>query len=251
MEQNPVNKEIESSYENIEDLCSSIEHLKGEYDEAIVILTGTTSPAYDGGRKTHFIARLRQIAAVIMFYESVREGRSPIIITSGGFRNEDSTEDFIDMTQIMKKELVGWYEIPEDKIIIEGFSFDTSTNAKNISKVLDTLGFIDNGEVKVVTNQFHLKRSIHFFKRYYEGEISATSAEEIIITHDRENEKYLLPGDDVKRPYREFVRRFTNSFLNKKLALTDFVLMTISKMPKGEEFLTELAEYLRISKENN
>jgi hypothetical protein len=250
MEKEGINNNIEtpqySSHENMEQLCLQIESMKGQYDEAIVILTGDVIPAYGGGEKTALPGRLRVVAGVLHFYDSINEGRSPIIITSGGFRDENTKDSSVVHSEIMKSELINWYEIPEENIIAEDFSFDTATNAQNVSLILKKLGFLENGKVTLITNQFHLKRATQLFAKHYSGEILPNTAEDIIINHNSEDERYLLPGDKIKKPYREFTQRHINSSSYKKLTLTDFVLRNVSKSPVGEKLLTEVARISRM-----
>jgi len=249
--------EIETSqnYRNMDELCLGIESQREKYkdvDEVIVVLTGTLSPAYGDERKTALPARFRVIAGVLRFYESIMEGHNPIIITSGGFRNEDADGHSMMMSKIMKSELVDWYEIPEDKIISEGFSYTTGTNAENVSRLLiEGLHYPKDKTVTVITNQFHSERATKDFEKYYSGKIVSIPAEDIILAHKGENEKnerYKLPGDQMPHPYKEFVERYLKSLRYKKLSLTDFVLKNVSSFPGGEELLRELARISRMQK---
>lgn len=250
--------EIESqnpNYKNMDDLCSAIESQREKYkdvDEVIVILTGTLSPSYGDEGKTALPARFRVIAGVLRFYESIMEGHNPIIITSGGFRNEDEQGPSMMMSKVMKSELVNWYEIPEDKIISEEFSYTTGTNAENVAKLLsEGLHYPKDKAVTVITNQFHSERASQDFEKKYSGKIKSIPAEDIILGHKEENEKgdrYKLPGDKIPHPYKEFVERYLNSSRYKRLALTDFVLRKVSSFPGGEELLRELARITRLKR---
>ena len=247
MDQERANNEQDVTNTNTEKLCSRIEHLKGVYDEAIVILGRGISSGYEGTGKTPWIGRLREIAGVITFYDSIRDGKSPVIIITGGLE-DNNLEGPTTEASIMKEELLK-YEIPEDTIIMDEEAYETSTNAENVSKILDTLGFLEKGKVKLITNKFHLKRSDLLFKKYFSGEIEPTSAEKVIIEFDEEEEKYKLPGDKIKKPYREFSKRFLNSFLNAKLTVTDYGLKQVTKSETGEAALRKIAKKLRLEEE--
>lgn len=244
MEKEIITNEEDTNHKKIEQLCSNIEHLKGEYDEAIVILGRGISPGYQNTGKTPWIGRLREIAGVISFYEGAKEGKSPIIIITGGLEDNDiegpSTE-----SSIMKEELMK-YQIPEDKIIIDEQAYDTSTNAQNVSEILKTLGFLEQGEVKLITDKFHLKRAKMLFGKNFSGDITSTDAEGVIIEFDKDNERYKLPGEKIKKPYREFVERFVKSPLYTKLMLQDFSLRQITKFSKGEKYLRKMAQNSRV-----
>lgn len=238
---------------SMDELCFGIESRREEYkdvDEVIVILTGSLSPGFGGEKKTGYPARLREIAGVLRFYESIMEGHNPIIVTSGGFRNENTDGHSMMMSKIMKAELVKWYGIPQEMILSEGFSHTTATNAKNVARLLrEGLDYPEDRAVTVITNQFHSKRAAQDFYKYYSGKITSIAAEKMILAHkveDEENERYRLPGDQMAHPYKEFVRRYLESPSYKKLTFTDFILRNVSNFPGGEKFLTELARLLRV-----
>ncbi|GEM_PF-5114636 len=222
-------------YDTLEELCLELEHLKGKYDEAIVILSGGIAPAYEESWKTQWIARMRVIAGAMEYYNSVKEGKSPVIITAGGHGDLRFTRD-ITASEIMKSELEG-YNIPSDDIIVEGFSLDTSQNAKNCSAILKTIGFSDKGEVTVITNGFHLKRAEELFGENFDGILRGSAAEEVMKKFGRET----LPGENLPKPYGEFASKYQNSSKNLQLSIKDAIIRAVMSLPGGQKFLTKVA----------
>lgn len=90
-------------------------------------------------------------------YDYLAENENTICIVSGGQGvNEPCSE-----AQGMHDYLVG-KGIPEERIIMEDKSTDTSENIAFSSKFLD----IENDSVGIVTNNFHVFRGVHLAKHF-------------------------------------------------------------------------------------
>ena len=234
IETNNINKPFSLGYESLEETCFSIEHLRGEYDYAIVILCGGISKAYGDTWKSNWISRMRMFAGAIEYYNAIEEGKKPVVIVSGG--TETLRARNLTVSTVMTNELME-LEVPYENIILEQFSFDTSQNAQNSSKILNTLGFDQEGSVKLITNGFHLKRSEKLFRKNFNGNLEANGAEEIMIDFGESK----LPGQKLNRRYGEFAKRFSRSCKNKKRIIQDSAIRGISDLPGGQDFLTWLA----------
>lgn len=200
-----------------------IEQLRGCFDEAIVILQGGVEEGFQGAPRIPKLARMRQLAGIASYYESVEQGKSPIIILSGGVEVGSEYGDYSEAS-LMKKHMVEYYGIEEWRIVLEDKSVDTSTNAKYSSEILERLGFLESGNVKLITNEFHLDRSKMLFDRYYKKDFQSLSAEEILINRGDGNN---LPGDRFNRRYATYTERFLDSKENQSLTKRDKLLKSI------------------------
>jgi hypothetical protein len=233
-----------SSFENqnLEELCLNIEHLKGQYDCAIVILCGGITEACADTWKSNWISRMRVIAGAMEYYNAIEEERKPMVIVSGGTGGLEMTGG-LTVSKIMKDELIE-LEVPSDNILLEQFSLDTSQNAQNTSKILRTLGFDEQVSIKLVTNGFHLKRSENLFKKNFKGNLKPKAAEEIMMKFG----KGKLPGQKFNRRYGEFAERYYKSCKNKRRIIQDSIIRGVSEFPGGQELLTKVAKIQRSGK---
>lgn len=218
--------------------------VKYKYDTAIVLLQGGIVPGYEGS-KIPYLPRMRMYTAIDIYDKEINEGKTPVIILSGGVPSP--TEDDYTEASFMKHLLVTYYNVPEEDIIVEEQSHTTSTNAKYVGEILAEYGFREQGTVKLVTNDFHLSRSKMLFDKYYGGSFEAIGAEEYLF-HLPEDHK--LRGDKESHPYALFARKFKDSLKNKKLFFIDsIILKTMLKFPLGEWFLDRMAWRSRIKNE--
>ena len=217
------------------------EDMKYNYDTAIVVLQGGIVPGYEGP-KIASRARIREQAGVIAYLEAKLRGENAVIILTGGVELDGYTE-----AALMKHNLVTKRGIPEEDIIVEEQSYDTPTNAIFTGDILTKLGFKEQGNVKLITNGFHLARSKELFEKYYGGKFEAINAEKYL--YENRFDRYLLPGDQMAHPYGLFARKFESSRMNKILKVIDTTLRYISKVGLGEMVLGELAKRSRMKKE--
>jgi len=232
------NREV-STIENVE--SNSVESLRGCFDEAIVVLQGGIVEGPDEGAKIPKLPRMRQIAAAFSFYDSLNQGKSPVIILSGGIVRE--TKDGVcSEASLMKKHMVESYGIEPWRIIEEDRSIDTSTNAKESAEILETLGFLESGAVKLITNAFHLDRSRMLFNRHYKGDITPVAAEDVLI--DR-GDKSKLSGDSFHYRYGTYAKLFLETDENKYLTEKDKLLKAIYSTAIGTHLFTSLARIIR------
>lgn len=207
----------------IYDTQDNIEQLRGSFDEAIVVLQGGIGEGFNGTPRITKLPRIRQLAAVSTYYESLWQGGSPVIILSGGVEVGSEYGDYSEAS-LMKKHMVEYYGIEEWRVVLEDKSVDTSTNAKYSSAILERLGFLESGNVKLITNEFHLDRSKMLFDRYYKKDFQSLSAEEILIKRGDGNN---LPGDRFNRRYATYTERFLDSKENQSLTKKDKLLKSI------------------------
>lgn len=229
----------------IEQEFSTVESENG-YNEAIVILGGGLQEGYKDSLRTPWETRLRVLAAVDYYCNCISNNNSPVIIISGGLKKDKDGVAYTEAS-VMKKELMNDYSIPEDRIIIDEESFDTATNAEEVSQRLADLGFGEKQRVTLITNVYHLNRAERLFKKRYgfPKSIHGIGAEEYII-HDGE-EKFDISKKPTMHPYREyaegvFAERFLESSYYKFIMLRESVLDKISKIPVGQRILTNQAK---------
>jgi uncharacterized SAM-binding protein YcdF (DUF218 family) len=221
-------------------LCAELEPRKGKYDDAIIVLCGGTVPAAEDKSKTFFTARMRMYAGVISYYDALEQGKSPLLIATGGAQDEHGATE----ADVMKSEFLK-YGIPKDRIVAEGQSFDTSTEAGYCARILETLGFLEKGQVELITNSFHIGRSMDTFTKHYTGKIAPVKAEEVLVS---KGDRFRLPRDRDNHPYGTFADRFLKSPTNLEWAVRDYALRVIAKVPGGQEFLVKLAHSIRMEK---
>lgn len=230
--------------DNIENYNSSIEprdldDMRGEYDTAVIVLQeGSIEEGYEGS-KISYHARMRMQAAMIAYLESRMRGEKPVIILSGGVPNP--VDDEYTEASYMKHMLVTQCGFPEEDIVVEDKSHDTSTNAIYTREILSRLGFEEQGKVQLITNGYHLPRSKMLFEKYWGPSFDAIDAEEF-LSHNR-SDRYMLPGDRMPHPYGLFAKHYREMPKTKLLNFIDgVVLKTISKYPAGELLLRNMAK---------
>lgn len=237
------------NYENIEEMCNGIEHLSTEYNSAIVVLTRDiveASPNYIAGLKegdivykSSWISRMREIATAMKYYDELRNGNNPLVIISGGEVSLDGSKKPT-LSSVMKQELVTIYAIPEENILTEEFSIDTVENAQFSTKILKTLGFLDKGEVFLVTGEDHLERASSLFKKEFKGKIVPIKAEKYMIDFEGE-----LPGYETTMRYGVFAEKYLESELFSKLKKEGQIIYTLSKIPGAKNLMNKLAKHQR------
>lgn len=216
---------------------NDIESLRGCFDEAIVVLQGGIVKGPYGGAKISKLPRMRQFAAIASYYDALDQGKSPVIILSGGA--SINVEDGVcSETFLMKKHMVETYGIEPWRIIEEDRSIDTATNAECSAEILEILGFLENGRVKLITNAFHLDRSKMLFDRYYKGDITPVAAESVLIAR---GEKSRLPGDAFDYGYGEYAKLFLDTEENKRLERKDRLLKAIYSSVIGTKLVSSWA----------
>ena len=82
-----------------------------------------------------------------------RQKLAPFIIVSGGHAHPFSA-DYAEAIE-MKKELINYYQIPEDHIIIEPHARHTTTNLRNAARLMITYAMPVKQKALVVTNNSH------------------------------------------------------------------------------------------------
>lgn len=100
--------------------------------------------------------------------EMYNEGYAGLIIVTG----RKTTKSDVSAAEAMKEYLIG-AGILESAVIIEDRAGSTDENLKYSKEITDTLGY---ESVIVVTNDFHMFRSVYTAKMYY-GEVYGAAAE--------------------------------------------------------------------------
>lgn len=239
------------SSQNIEQTCAAIEYLKDNFTDAVVVLTGgaiNLPQDYYTDRpyryKTACDARIRAIAGAITYYDLVERGHSPVLILTGG-KVERADPNSPSLSSVMKYELSTHFHIPPEHIVEEPYSINTPENAKNCSKILNTLGFPKQNPVNVITNDFHLSRSIKLFNRYFPFNLTPKSAEQILIQYQNNH------SNIDKRRYKEFAQKHINSDEYKMLVKKDEILKKLTDSELGEDLLTLYAYLFTWSNTDN
>ena len=236
------NQNTTLGYGSLEETCSNIEHLRGTYDKAVVILCGGITEGYANTWRSNYMTRMRMIAGAMDYFNSEVEMKSPVMIVSGGVIDTQKIGIDLSTSAIMAYELIE-LGVPYQNIILEQFSLDTSQNAQNTSKILNTLGFNEEGSVMLITNKFHLKRAEKSFRRIFQGNLESMSAEDIMIYFGEGK----LPGHRYNRRYGQFAERYLKSYTNKKETIKHKIIEKIFDLPWGQDFLTWLALVSRSS----
>lgn len=107
--------------------------MRGKYDVAIIVLSG---PDED--------EEYREYAGALAHFEAELMGRKAVIITAGS------------RSHLIKDRLVNERDIPEEDIVVENHSYDTSGNAIFTSEMLMKLGFEEQGDKRQVC-KYHLE----------------------------------------------------------------------------------------------
>ncbi len=136
-------------------------------------------------------------------------GLSKIVICGGKINGKDCPV----LSEVMKKELIRRHKISEGSIYIEGKSVDTSENAENCKKLLDTMDL--EKDVILVTRDYHLRRSKHLFENYGFN-VEVRSAEEILKEKSKGHKKLM---DQFQKSCKYFEKRILNFGLNTLLYL--------------------------------
>lgn len=220
---------------------NNIEELKGSFDTAIVVLQGGIGEGYEGSVKIPYPAIMRMYGGIIKYYSALDEGKSPVLILSGG---ATVNIDGVDITEAeaMKELLVKYYDVEEWRVIPEIDSIDTISNAVYTGKILEKLGLSNSENNLLITNDFHLIRSDNAFKKYSQGLYCPLSAEKILVEFGN---SFMLPGDQFKRRYGEFSELFLESKKNKYLSKKDKLIEIISNLPGGRDLLLFIAKNTR------
>jgi len=244
-----------STDKKIEELCESLEPLKGKYDRAIVVLAGGLSkvkaPSGQEHIKTEFAAHMRATAAVLKYKELSATGHHAVILVSGG-KCYGKGDNMPILSEVMKTELIRNYGINPTDIVTEPHSIDTSQNARFSSKLLEALGFHESKEkhesrekaVCLITNQFHLERANLLFNRHFKGGLEPINAEKVLINFMRK-----LSDGSSKTPYKKVIENYLISQRNQDATQQDKKILAATKLPFGEKAIEALAYYLRSSEE--
>jgi len=222
---------IEPTNVGLEGDLSDYKDMQHKYDTAIVILQGGTEEGCDGDKVVPR-ARLREQAGVIAYLDARLRGENAVIILSGR------------ESAVMKDSLVNHRGIPEEDIILEIQSYTTATNALYTGQILTYLGLKDKGRVQLITNGFHLDRSIMHFNNYYGGNIEPINAEEYLSVN--RPDRYLLPGDQMAHPYALFAKKFVGSSQNKIWEVMDNGLRIVEGNPTGKSLIDGIARKSRL-----
>lgn len=235
--------------ELLQALCRRIEHRKGEFDSAIVILTHSIEHRknVELGFKTSFGGHMRAFAGAQLYFELFSKGLKPVIIVSGGKMRSDQPS----LSEVMKSELCRKYEIPEESIISEEYSKDTVQNSRFSSRLLETLGFDnENNNVHLVTEGFHLQRAEYLFNKYFGDNIKANGAEKILKDIIVDRLKY-------SKSLREILQKILVAHINSdsnNIALENEAMyrLILQKFPfgLGEELMLFVAYLSRYSSDS-
>ncbi len=140
-------------YEPMEKLenKAAVENIKqidfGNYDYASIIIFGNGPQNYRD--RLTAMGKLNLQLGVLEFKAS----KAPFLIVSGGYAHPHRTE-FAEAIE-MKKELMDWYGIPEQNIIIEPHARHTITNLRNSVRLMLKYGIPMEKKSLVVTNNYH------------------------------------------------------------------------------------------------
>jgi|GEM_PF-6735496 len=112
---------------------------------------------------------LRLNAAVKLYRKRI----APIIVLSGG-KIHGSKEP--SLAQVMFQDISHLCKFPAKSVIIEEKSYDTSTNAENVEKIIKSRGW---KHILLITNKYHLRRARVTFQMY--GlKVKGLSAEDVL-----------------------------------------------------------------------
>lgn len=152
-------------------------------------------------------ARMRVLAAGMMFTEGLV---GPIILTGGRLFKKDSPS----VAQSMKDYLLLKFpQIPEDSIILEEESVDTSENAENVTQILRERKI---PSAIVLTDEPHLPRAKKLFENYGAEVLTGASAQEKLKTRSKHghHQKFVERLRQSKE-FEDFAKR--EQILNKLL----------------------------------
>ena len=195
-----------------------LDDMRGKYDVAIIVLSG---PDED--------EEYREYAGALAHFEAELMGRKAVIITAGS------------RSHLIKDRLVNERDIPEEDIVVENHSYDTSSNAIFTSEMLMRLGFEEQGDVLLITNGYHLPRSEMLFRRYWGSSFKPINAERFL--YENRPDSYSLPGDTEPYPYGLDAKNHENELRTRILKFIDGVVFkTIYKYPAGELLMRSLAK---------
>lgn len=233
--------EQEYTEQSLVNTVPNIEQLQGCNQAIIILQSGVTESYKEGEGKLPYVARMRAFGGILAYYQALENGDEPVMIFSGGATIKGIEEN---EATLMKRFIVENYGINPLRVIAEDKSLDTSTNAIYCSKILNELHFPkkSNANVKVITSEFHLRRSKRVFDKYYGDTFDVICAEEILI---RAGERYCLPGDSHPLPYGKFAKHFSESGYNRYLRSKDMLISFISNLPQGEELLRKITSITR------
>lgn len=181
---------------------------------------------------TDSVACIRESAAARLYHSMIDQWEKPVIITAWGNIYDESNTNTI-LSHVMKNELIKKYNISTENIITEDQSIDTSQNAKYSSMILRSL-WISPTDTTLITNDFHLERSVNLFQKYF-GAVEAKSAESILKNHSNH--------------YKKIMEKWINSEKHKQLVSTDAKIRYIYKIPWWEKLIEALATFFRQKRE--
>ncbi len=199
-----------------------------------VILGGSWEPRKEGERLELSVnSKLRTLAGGVL----ASEGKvSEIIFTGGKTAGVENPSEAQAMADFLK------LNFPNLKVPVEldSESFDTIENAKFVKKIVDK---VDLAKVLVVTNDFHLARTLAIFD-HVGMSVDAISAESILLKtyHWHQTEK---SGKVNHYPYKRFIERHLKSGEMKKKRIVEVGLRAITKIDPEGKLLTALAKKLR------
>ncbi len=140
-------------YEPLEDKENkkAVEHLRNidfrNYDYASIVILGNGPENYRDSLSA--LGKLN-IQLGVLEYEA---GRAPLIIVSGGHAHPFRTK-FCEAIE-MKRELMNFYHIPEEYILVDPLARHTTTNLRNASRLMIRYHIPVDKNSLVVTNNGH------------------------------------------------------------------------------------------------
>lgn len=119
-----------------------------------------------------------------------KQGLAPYLIVSGGHAHPFKTP-FCEAVE-MKKYLMERYNIPSKAIFIEPYARHTTTNVRNINKMVYQFGIPDAKPILTVTDAAQNKLFLNMEKRSIK-ELGYVPFKDVVKLNERENQFYPVP----------------------------------------------------------
>ena len=142
---NPLIRPLESAY---------IPPSEVSGDAIVVLGAGAFNIPMDNGIGTLPGAASSRLLTGVQLYHLLKV---PIILSSGQVYDNDAHEVLI------QRQILVNLGVPEDKIILDNQSFNTTLSGKNVKAIADEYGF---EKMILVTSAFHMPRSVKQFQKF-------------------------------------------------------------------------------------
>ncbi len=146
--------------------------------DAVVLLCGGVRKSPTGEWGLNFESKLKVAAAAEVFKQQL----APVIISSGG-----ALWGAPPIGQLMAESLTRRFGVPQEAIIEEGQSTDTSIQVEQVLKIIEEKGY---KHVAILADSEHVKRAKRLF-RNYGFEVSPLSAEDYLLQRSPHYQKII------------------------------------------------------------